>query len=137
MPTYCANLYNKEHCSTFECLSAELILDLFEYFNTKEILQTFFNLTPLINSCIYDQRQQLHVYFDHSMQFPCNNYFAEQVVSLHIEHVIIQIDIFPNLKSLYIVHDNELENERLNMVQQVSEPFLLILINKRMNHFVF
>jgi hypothetical protein len=125
---YHSNSYNKEHYSTFESLSGELILDLFEYFNTKEILQTFMNLTPLINCCIYDQRQRVHMYLDRSMQFSSYSaYCYEQVISLHIEHFIIQIDIFPNLKSLCIVHDNELEAERLNMIQQVSQ----------LNHLVF
>ena len=126
--TFGSNSYNKEHYSTFESLSGELILDLLEYFNTKEILQTFINLTPLINFCIYDQRQRVHMYLDRSMQFSSYNaYCYEQVMSLHIEHFIIELHIFPNLKSLCVVHDNELEAERLNMVQQVSQ----------LNHLVF
>jgi hypothetical protein len=53
------------------------------------------------------------------MFFLNNKYFHDQIISLHIERLIIQIDIFPNLKSLCIVHDNEHEYECLNMVQQV------------------
>jgi hypothetical protein len=47
--------------------------------------------------------------------FPVN-YSLDKVISLHIEDLIIQIDTFPNLKSLHIVHDNEREDERLDMV---------------------
>jgi hypothetical protein len=114
-------LYNKDHCSTFECLSGELILELFEYFNTKEILQSFSNVTPLINLCIFDQRQQLHLHLDREMPFFPDSYSPDQVISLYIEHVIIPIDTFPNLKSLHIVHDNEREDECLNMVKQVRK----------------
>ncbi len=98
MPVCHVNLYNKECCATFENLSEELILELLEYFNTKEILESFFNLAPLIASCILDRRQQLHLYLDRQMFFFPNNYSPDQVVSLHIEQFIIPIDIFPNLK---------------------------------------
>ncbi len=86
---------------SFECLSGELILELFEYFHMNEILQSFFNLTPFINSCIFDQRQQLHLYLDREMSFFPDNYSSDRVISLHI------------------VHDNEKEDECLNMVKQV------------------
>jgi hypothetical protein len=119
------NLYNEECCSTFENLSGELILELLEYFNTKEILQSFFNLTAFINSCIFDQRQQLHLYLDCQMVFFPVIYSLDKVISLHIEDLIIQIDTFPNLKSLHIVHDNEREDERLDMVKQVRKNVLL------------
>jgi hypothetical protein len=52
-------------------------------------------------------------------------YSLDKVISLHIEDLIIQIDTFPNLKSLHIVHDNEREDERLDMVKQVRKNVLL------------
>jgi hypothetical protein len=39
---YVMDLYNQDFRSAFGCLSGELILDLFEYLNTKEILQSYF-----------------------------------------------------------------------------------------------
>jgi hypothetical protein len=75
--------------STFEYLSGELILKLFEYFNTKEIVQSFSNLNSFITSCIYDRRQQLHLHLDRQMPSLSDNYSPLQVISLHIEHVVI------------------------------------------------
>ncbi|CAF1391900.1 unnamed protein product [Rotaria sordida] len=109
----------QNRCSTFECLSGELILELFEYFNTKEIFQSFFNLSPFITSCIFDQRRRLHLYFDRQMPSFLGGYFPNQIISLQIEHIAIRITIFSNLKSLSIVHGNEREEECLNMVKQV------------------
>ncbi len=122
-------MYNKECCSTFECLSTELILEVFEYFNTKEIAQSFFNLTAFINSCIFNQQHQLHLQLDREMPVFPGNYSPAQVISLYIEHVIIPLDAFPKLKSLHIVHDNEMEDECLNMVEQVTISFSVKLNN--------
>ncbi len=112
-------MYNTDCYSTFESLSGELILELFEYLNTKEILQSFLNLTAFINLCIFDQRQQLHLHLDRQMSSLHNNYSPNKVISLRIEHTIISIDKFPNLKSLSIVYDNEGDDECLNMIKQV------------------
>ncbi len=112
-------MYNQDHYSTFECLPGELILELFEYFNTKEILQSFFNLTAFINACVFDRRQQLHLYLDHQMSFFPANYAPDKIISLYIEKLIIPIRIYPNLKSLHIVYDNENKIEWLDMVKQV------------------
>jgi hypothetical protein len=113
--------YNKDICSTFECLSGELILNLFEYFNTKEILQSFSNLTSLITSCIYDQRQQLHVHLDCKIRSFSDNYSPDQVISLCLEHVPVRIDIFRNLKSLSIICEYDQEVECLQMINAVSQ----------------
>jgi hypothetical protein len=55
------------------------------------------------------------------MPFFPGNYSPAQVISLHIERLIIPLNTFPNLKSLHIVHDNEREYECLNMVEQVRK----------------
>jgi hypothetical protein len=57
------------------------------------------------------------------MPFFPGNYSPGQVISLYIEHLIIPLDTFPNLKSLHIVHDNEKEDESLNMIKQVRRTF--------------
>jgi hypothetical protein len=98
-----------------------LILNLFEYFNTKEILQSFSNLTALITSCIYDRRQQLHLHLDCQMSSFPGNYSPDQVTSLRLEHVAIQIDIFRNLKSLFIICGYEQEVECLQMINEISQ----------------
>jgi hypothetical protein len=116
---YYLNLYNTDCYSTFESLSGELILELFEYLNTKEILQSFLNLTAFINLCIFDQRQQLHLQLDRQISSFSDNYSPNKVISLRIEYIIISIDKFPNLKSLCIIQDNEREDEYLNMIKQV------------------
>ncbi|CAF4135658.1 unnamed protein product [Rotaria sp. Silwood2] len=108
--------------STFECLSGELILKVFEYFNTKEIFQSFSNLNSLITSCIFDQRQQLHVHFDHEMCYFPEKYSPSQVISLHMNNIIIPIGIFHNLKSLSIVYRNEQNDECLQMINEVYIP---------------
>ena len=111
--------YNIDCYSTFENLSGELLLGLFEYMHIKEILQSFPNLNKFINSCIFDQRQQLHLHLDHQISSLSDNYSPNKVISLHIENIILSIDKFPNLKSLCIIHNNEREDECLNMVKQV------------------
>jgi hypothetical protein len=118
---------NKDCCSSFECLSGELILKLFEYFNTKEILQSFSNLTAYITLCIFDRRQKLHLYVDRQMPSVSDNYSASQVISLHIEHVVIPIGTFINLKSLSVVYGNMWEDECLNMINEVrlQEKFFI------------
>jgi hypothetical protein len=98
-----------------------LILNLFEYFNTKEILQSFSDLTSLITLCVYDRRQQLHLYLDCEMpSFPANH-SSDQVISLRLEHVAVRIDIFRNLKSLFIICGYEQEVECLQMINEVSQ----------------
>jgi hypothetical protein len=114
------NFYNKGFSSTFESLSGELILNLFEYFNTKEILESFSNVTPLITSCIFDPRRQLHLYVDHEMSYLGENYSPGQVISVYMNNVIIPIGIFHNLKSLSIIYRNEQKNECLQMINEVS-----------------
>ncbi|CAF0944879.1 unnamed protein product [Rotaria sordida] len=109
--------------STFQCLSGEIILKIFEYFNTKEIFQSFSNLNSFLTSCIFDQRQQLHVYLDHEMCYLPDNYSSSQVISLHMNNVIIPIGIFHNLKSLSIVYRNEEKDECLQMINEVSQGF--------------
>ncbi len=97
-----------------------MILELFEYFNTKEIYQSFFNLSTFINSCIFDRRQQIHLYLDHEMPFLSENYSPDRIVSLYIEKLAIPINIFINLKSLHIVCDTEREEEEwVDIIQQV------------------
>jgi len=97
-----------------------LILELFEYFNTKEIYQSFFNLSTFINSCIFDRRQQIHLYLDREMPFLSENYSPDRIVSLYIEKLAIPINIFINLKSLHIVCDTEREEEEwVDIIQQV------------------
>jgi len=100
-------------------LSDELILKVFEYFNIKEILQPFSNLTPLINVCIFDQRQQIHSYLDRQMPSFLSKYSPDQVISFQIEHLIMPLDTFPSLKSLHIIHDDERKDECLNVVKEV------------------
>jgi hypothetical protein len=117
------NFYDKDFCSTFECLSAELILNLFEYFNTKEIFQSFSNLNSFITSCIFDHRQQLHLHLDRQIRSLSDNYSPDKVISLHIEHVVIPMDTFLNLKSLTIVYEHVREDECLNMVNEVRQYF--------------
>ncbi|CAF0874539.1 unnamed protein product [Rotaria sordida] len=109
--------------STFQCLSGEIILKIFEYFNTKEIFQSFSNLNSFLTSCIFDQRQQLHVHLDHEMCYLPDNYSSSQVISLHMNNVIIPIGIFHNLKSLSIVYRNEKKDECLQMINEVSQSF--------------
>jgi hypothetical protein len=60
--------------------------------------------------------------------FP-RNYSPAQVISLYIERLIIPFNTFPKLKSLHIVHDNEREDECLNMVEQVTISFSVKLNN--------
>ncbi|CAF3472845.1 unnamed protein product [Rotaria socialis] len=117
----------QSHYSNFACLSGDLILDLFEYFNTKEILQSFSDLTPLITSCIFDQHQQVHLYIDCQSSFVVGNYLPNNIVSLRIEHIAIPIATFVNLKSLYILHGKEREEECFDMVKQIC--LLAQLIN--------
>jgi hypothetical protein len=117
------NFYNKDFSSTFECLSGELILDLFEYFNTKEILQSFSNLTSFITSCIFDRHRQLHLHLDDEMCYLPDNYSPSQVISVHMNNVIIPIGIFHNLKSLSIIYRNERKDECLHMINEVSRNF--------------
>jgi len=122
-------VYNKECCSTFERLPGELILKVLQYFNTKEIAQSFLNLTPLVNSCISDPQHKLHLYLDREMPFFPGNYSPAQVISLYIELLSIPLDTFSKLKSLHIVHDNEREGECLNMIKQVATSFSIKLEN--------
>ena len=117
------NLYNTDSCSTFECLSGELIFDIFEYFNMKEIFQSFSNLNSFITSCIFDRRQQLHLHLDHEMPFLLGNDLSNHVTSLYIDRIIIPIGAFLNLKSLTIVDGNECEDQCLNMMNEVRQNF--------------
>jgi hypothetical protein len=55
------------------------------------------------------------------MYFLPANYFPHKIISLRIEHITIPIGMFSNLKSLWIVHGNEWEEECLNMVKQVRQ----------------
>jgi hypothetical protein len=55
------------------------------------------------------------------MSFLPGNYSPDQVISLHLEHVVIPIGTFLNLKSLSIVCGNEREDECLNMVNKVRQ----------------
>ncbi len=108
-----------------------MILELFEYFNTKEILQSFFNLTAFINTCIFDRRQQIHLYLDRQMAFFSKNYSPDQIVSLYIEELIIPINIFLNLKSLHIVYDTEREEKLADIIQQVR------ILNRSKSEFAY
>jgi hypothetical protein len=56
MSTYHLIWYNKDRYSTFECLSSELILCLFEYFNSKEIQESFFNGKYVVGRQIFVDR---------------------------------------------------------------------------------
>jgi len=49
--------------------------------NTKEIQQSFLNLNTFINSSIFDQRQQLHLYFDRQISSLSDNYSLNKVIS--------------------------------------------------------
>ncbi|CAM4975516.1 unnamed protein product [Rotaria socialis] len=118
--------YEQNSCSTFECLSDELIFDIFEYFNMKEIFQSFSNLNSFITSCIFDRRQQLHLHLDHEMPFLLGNDLSNHVTSLYIDRIIIPIGAFLNLKSLTIVDGNECEDQCLNMINEVSKLSQLI-----------
>ncbi|CAF3229562.1 unnamed protein product [Rotaria socialis] len=113
--------YEQNSCSTFECLSDELIFDIFEYFNMKEIFQSFSNLNSFITSCIFDRRQQLHLHLDHEMPFLLGNDLSNHVTSLYIDRIIIPIGAFLNLKSLTIVDGNECEDQCLNMINENNE----------------
>lgn len=110
------------HMNTpFECLSAELILNVFEYFNVREMFQSFSNLNSFITSCLFDRHQQLHLHLDHQMSSLPEKYFSEQVISLRIESLIIPISTFINLKSLLIVSEHRWKNDDcLNMIKEVS-----------------
>ncbi|CAF4190691.1 unnamed protein product [Rotaria magnacalcarata] len=118
--------YEQNSCSTFECLSDELIFDIFEYFNMKEIFQSFSNLNSFITSCIFDRRQQLHLHLDHEMPFLLGNDLSNHVTSLYIDRIIIPIGAFLNLKSLTIVDGNECEDQCLNMINEISKLSQLI-----------
>ncbi|CAF2068814.1 unnamed protein product [Rotaria magnacalcarata] len=49
--------------------------------------------------------------------FP-DNYAPDRVISLHIEHIVIPIGIFLNLKSLSIVCGSERKDESLDMINE-------------------
>ncbi len=55
--------------------------------------------------------------------FP-GNYSPDQVISLRLEHVAVRIDIFRNLKSLFIICGYEQEVECLQMINKVSQNLI-------------
>jgi len=84
-----------------------------------------------MNSCIFDQRQQLHLHLDRQTSSLSDSYSPDKIISLRIENIIISIDKFPNLKSLCIIHDNEREDECFNMVKQIrfkNQSFMFFAI---------
>ncbi len=53
------------------------------------------------------------------MSFFPENYAPDKIISLYIDELIIPIRIFPNLKSLHIVYENDKKLELLDIVKQV------------------
>lgn len=80
-------------CSTLECLSNDLLINLFQYFHTRELCQIFFNLNYRFNQLI----QSI-------------NYLQLTISStddcLHLQ------DLFPSIRSLIIIGNVNVNLER-------------------------
>jgi hypothetical protein len=119
MPVCHVNLYKIECCSTFKNLSGELVLELW---NTS-IQKKFYNLSSNL------RHWSIYVYsidvndFIYILIVKCS-FFLTTILLIKSSHftsnnLLFQLIYFQILKSLHIVHDNEREDERLDMIQQV------------------
>lgn len=99
--------------STLECFSNELFIDLFRYFHSFELCQSFYSLNKRFRQLI---QSLTHLHLTISSSQECFEYLFPFIRSLIIiGHVNINLRLFPNISRL-ILHSPSLE-----LLHQLSE----------------
>ncbi|CAF3957597.1 unnamed protein product [Rotaria sp. Silwood1] len=110
----------------FDNLPTEIILDVFDYLSSNEIIYSFFYLNQRLQNLLIKQQ-----YYINYLQLPISNFnFWQKILSIigsQIELLIIahdyltlSLDYFPNLKSIIIT----------SPYSMIDKQFQLILQNK-------
>ena len=89
----------------FECLANELILDLFEYLDTIDLLNAFYNLNTRFNQLLLTKFQSYYLDFrsipKHTFEIICQKYLPliiERIISLHLSNN----EETPNLPKIFL-----------------------------------
>jgi hypothetical protein len=119
-----------DNLSTFESLSNELLIHLFQYFNTPDLFQSFYNLNLRFNTLI-ESLNHLHLTIssnDHSLHLNLLSPYIHSLIT--IGEVDINLQHFENLHHL-ILHSpsdkllNQFENITLSHLESLSIPDIL------------
>ena len=104
-------------CSTLECFSDDLLVNLFEYFHTRELLHTFWNLNTRLNQVI-QSIDHLQLTISSTDDFlHLENLFPSIRHLILIGHVNINLEQFVNVHRL-VLHSPS--SELLDQLQNLS-----------------
>ncbi|CAF1200504.1 unnamed protein product [Rotaria sp. Silwood1] len=112
--------------SIFELFPDELILDIFKYFDIRDLYQSFYGLNSRLNA-IVQSKKNLSLKFSSpdDMDDPYLDLFTPQIVKLIIDHSsFIDFELFSSLHSLILYSPSE---DQLEQIYLCKFPYLIHL----------
>ena len=119
-------LFHKMTRLLFELLPNEILLHIFQYFDVRDLYQSFYGLNSRLNA-ILKSKQNLSVMFSSpdEMDNPYLDLFTKHINKLIVDHSsYINIQLFSSLHSLIL---NSPSEEQLEQIYNCKFPYLVHL----------
>ncbi|CAF0844612.1 unnamed protein product [Rotaria sordida] len=112
--------------STLELFPDELILDIFEYFDIRDLYQSFYGLNSRLNAIIRSRKKlSLKLSTPDEMNDPYFNLYTRHIVNLIIDHSsFIDFQLFSYLHSLILYSPSK---DQLEQIYLCKLPYLIHL----------